>query len=159
MAKYAFVNTYNGTKEAMTTTYKTLAALTAATGATTLRRAWIYDVSFGTDGAPGDTQMLYTVDRQTTVGTASAAVPAPLDAGDAAALITANVNHTAEPTITADTALIEMPFYQRGSYRWTTIPGGGDELVVPAVNTNGIGARAKSASYTGTVTCAMRFFE
>lgn len=159
MARYTFVNTYAGTKEAMTTTYKTLASLTSATGATTLRRAWIFDVSFGTDGTPGDTQMLYTVDRQTTVGTASAAVPNPLDPSDAAALITANVNNTVEPTITVDTAQIEVPIYQRGSYRWTTIPGGGGELVVPAINANGLGARAKSAAYTGTVTCAIQFYE
>ena len=75
---------------------------TAATGATTLRRGRISDVTFGVDAAPADYEVSFKLDRQTTVGTATAVVPAPLDPGDAAALLVANVNNTIEPTVTAE---------------------------------------------------------
>jgi hypothetical protein len=157
MAKYGVSNNNAGTKQAMTTTYKTLIALTAATGATTLRKAWIYDVMLGADGTPADNAMAFVLNRQTTVGTASAAVPAPLDAGDAAALIVANVNHTAEPTVTAATQMEEMGFNQRASYRWVAVPGG--EIVVPATNVAGVGLRCLSPAYTGTVVASLNFWE
>src|SRR5258705_6524151 len=144
--RYTVGTGHGGTQQAMTTTYKTLAALTALTGATTLRRAFIYDLMFGTDGTPADNAMVYKVDRQTTAGTGTAATPSPLDAGDAAALITAAVNHTVEPTVTASTLLVEIAMNQRASYRWVAAPGG--ELVVPAPTVTGLGARAKSPAYT-----------
>lgn len=155
--RYTVGTGHAGTQQAMTTTYKTLASLTAATGATTLRRAAIYDVMFGTDGTPADNVLVYKVDRQTTVGTGTAATPSPLDAGDAAALITATVNHTIEPTVTSATLLIEIAMNQRASYRWVAAPGG--ELIVPATNTTGLGARAKSPAYTGTAQCNLHYWE
>jgi hypothetical protein len=66
-------------------------------------------------------------------------------------------NHTAEPTVTADTELLEVPVNQRSTYRWVAVPGG--ELVVPAVDTDGIGARTKSSAYTGTVISNVHFWE
>lgn len=157
MARYTVGTGHAGTQQSMTTTYKTLVSLTAATGATTLRKAWIYDILFGADGTPADNAMVYKADRQSTVGTGTSATPSPLDAGDAAALITATANNTIEPTITSATQLIEVPVNQRASYRWVAAPGG--ELVVPATNTTGIGFRAKSPGYTGTVGCVLHFFE
>jgi hypothetical protein len=159
MAKYSVSSASAGTQQALTTTYKTLISQTAATGATTLRRAWIYDVEFGADGTPADNVLVFKVDRQTTVGTATAATAAPLDPADAAALIVSNVNHTAEPTVTANTQLIEVPLNQRSSYRWVTIPGSGAELVVPATNVAGLGCRAKSPAYTSTGIARVHFFE
>lgn len=146
--RYAVGNGFGGTQQAMTTTYKTLIDITAATGATTLRRGLIYDILFGADGTPADNAMVYKADRQTTTGTRTAATPAPLDSGDAAALLTYGVNTTIEPTVTASTQLIEVPVNQRASYRWVAAPGG--ELVIPATNVAGIGFRAKSPAYTGT---------
>ncbi len=157
MARYAISNGTAGTPQAMTTTYKTLISLTSATGATTLRRAWVYDVMFGADGTPADNSMTYKVDRQTDVGTGTAAAAAALDVPDAAALITETVNNTIEPTVTASTQLIEIPVNQRASYRWVAAPGG--ELVVPATNVAGLGARAKSPAYTGTAICSIHFWE
>ena len=122
MAKYSVSSASAGTQQAMTTTYKTLLGVTAATGATTLRRAWIYDVEFGADGTPADNVLAFKVDRQTSVGTGTAATAAPLDIGDAAALVVSTVNHTAEPTGIGST-LVEVPINQRSSYRWVTIPG------------------------------------
>lgn len=157
MARYNLTNTMAGTQQAMTTTYKTLLSLTAATGATTLRRAWIYDVMIGADGTPADNAVSACVDRQTTVGTGSAATAAPLDGGDAAALITETTNNTIEPTITANTKLIEVTFNQRASYRWCAAPG--SELVVPATDVAGLGLRAKSPAYTGTMLGSCQFWE
>lgn len=157
MALYAIGTQNGGTPQAMTTTFKTLAALTAATGATTLRKGWIYDILFGTDGTPADNAMTFQVDRQTTVGTGTTATPIPLDSGDAAALLVATTNHTAEPTVTASSAVLTVGINQRASYRWVAAPGG--EIVVPAVNVNGVGLRAKSPAYTGTATGQLHFRE
>lgn len=155
--RYALSSASVGTQQAMTTTYKTAMSLTAATGATTLRRAKIYDISFGADGTPADNYLVYKVDRQSTVGTGTSATPTPLDAGDAAALITGNVNSTIEPTVTANTQLLEIPVNQRASYRWVAAPDG--ELIVPATNTTGIGVRGKSAAYTGTINATLAYIE
>lgn len=157
MARYTVGTGMGGTPQAMTTTYKTLASLTAATGVTTLRKAWIYDVMFGADGTPADNVLTYKLDRQSTVGTGTTVTPAPLDSSDAAALIVATANHTAEPTVTDNTELMEIAVNQRASYRWVAAPGG--ELLVPPTNTTGIGARAKSPAYTGTVVLNMHFWE
>lgn len=155
--RYTAGTGHGGTQQAMTTTYKTLTSLTAATGATTLRRAAVYQMNFGADGTPADNVLTYKMDRQTTVGTGTSIVPSPADPGDAAALITATANHTAEPTVTGATQLFEMPLNQRASYRWDAAPGG--ELIVPATNTTGLGFRVKSPAYTGTCVCNIHYWE
>ena len=158
MAKYTVGTGHAGSQQAMSTAYKTLISLTASTGATTLRKAWIYDIMMGTDGAPSDNSMNYRADRQSTLGTQSAATPSPLDSGDAAALIIASVNYTAEPTTTAATMLIDVPANVRATYRWTAVPGG--ELVVAATHSTGIGFRAKSSTgYTSTAVANLHFWE
>ena len=50
MAKYSVSSASAGTQQALSTTYKTLLSLTSLTGASTLRRGWIYDVEFGAAG-------------------------------------------------------------------------------------------------------------
>jgi hypothetical protein len=158
MAKYSVSSASAGTQQNMGTGYKTLLSVTAVTGATTLRRGWIYDIEFGADGTPADNVITFKVDRQGSVGTGTSATAAPLDAGDAAALLVSTVNHTVEPTGIAST-LIEVPLNQRSSYRWVTIPGSGAELVVPAVTVTGIGCRAKSPAYASTGIARVHFFE
>ena len=157
MALFAFSNGFAGTQQANTTTYKTQVSITAATGATTLRRGWVYDVTFGTDGTPADNTVTYKIDRQTTVGTQTSITPAPLDTSDAAALLVCGGNTTVEPTITASTILLEVATNQRATYRWVAVPG--SELVVPATNVAGLGARSKSPAYTGTTLVSWQFRE
>lgn len=159
MAKYGVGTLTAGTEQATTTTPgKTLVSITAATGATTLRRGWIYDLTVGTDGTPADNAMVFYVNRQTTVGTGTSATPSPLDFGDAAALLVATANHTIEPTHTLGTGLLlQIPMNQRASYRWVAAPGG--EFIVPAVNVAGIGVRAYSPAYTGTSNAHVQFWE
>ena len=112
-------------------------------------------MAFGADGTPADNVISYVANRQTTVGTGTAAVSSPIDMADAAALITETVCHTVEPTITAATQLIEIAVNQRARYRWVAAPGG--ELVVPATDLAGIGFRAKSPAYVLTVTTNVAF--
>jgi hypothetical protein len=157
MARYTVNTGMGGTPQNMTTTYKTLLSLTAATGATTLRKAWIYDAMFGADGTPADNSMTYKIDRQTDVGTGTAIAAVALDSGDAAALITETANNTIEPTVTDNTELLEVAVNQRATFRWVAAPGG--ELVVPATNVAGLGARAKSPAYASTVVCTLHFWE
>lgn len=157
MAKFAFSNGNGGSLQNLTTTYKTLWDITAATGATTLRRGWIYDVMFGADGTPADNVLVYKLDRQTSTGTRTAVTPPPLDSGDAAILLTCGANTTIEPIVTSATQLVEIPVNQRASYRWVAAPGG--ELVVPATNVAGIGARAKSPAYASTAVSTVHAWE
>jgi len=108
MAKYMLCNNdiAINSQQNLTTTYKTLLSITAATGATTLRRAWLYDVMVGTDGTPADNAVNWIVNRQSTVGTATSHTAAQQDAADAAPLMTTNVNHTIEPTVTDQTGAV-----------------------------------------------------
>jgi len=159
MAKYMLCNNdiAINSQQNLTTTFKTLLSITAATGATTLRRAWLYDIMVGTDGTPADNAVNWIVNRQSTVGTATSHTAAQQDAADAAPLMTTNVNHTIEPTVTDQTGLVQLGVNQRASYRWVAYPGG--ELIVPATNTTGIGVRAKSPAYTSTATACVHFWE
>lgn len=155
MARYAVQNSLAGTEQNMTTAFKTLIA-TFCSG--TPRRGKLYDVAWGVNGTPVDSAIEIDVSRMTVDGTATAATPLPLDPADAAALTTSKVNYTSEPTVTATSALLDLPSNVRASYRWVAFPGG--ELVWPATAANGLVIRAKNppASYTSTVG-AMAFFE
>jgi hypothetical protein len=159
MAKYGLSNFVNGSdqRQNLTTTYKTQIGITALTGATTLRKAWIYDVMMGCDQTPADNAIGWVIDRQSTAGTGTAQIAPPLETTDAAALITCAVAHTAEPTVTATTKLLEIGINQRAGYRWVASPGG--EFVVPATTANGLGLRALSPAYTGKVTASLNFYE
>ena len=159
MARYALSNagTAITTQQNMTTTYKTLVTLSSATGATTLRRAWLYDIMVGTDGTPADNAMSFIVNRQTSVGTVTVLAPLPLDFGDAACLTTGGINTTIEGIVTDNSALVQIGMNQRASYRWVAAPGG--ELIMPAVNVAGIGVRAKSPAYASTATATVNLWE
>lgn len=155
--RYAFSNGNSGTPQNMTTTYKTILDTTAATGATTLRRCFWYEWDVSVDTAPADNVLTWKVDRQSTTGTRTAITPPPLDAGDAASLVTCGANATIEPTVTASTQLWEMAINQRASYRWIAAPG--SEIVMPATNVTGLGLRAKSPAYTSTALATLYFSE
>lgn len=154
MAKYAVTNSQGGTQQATGASYKTQVSITGAAAA---RRAFVYDINLGQDGTPADAAVVWKVDRQTSVQTNTTVAGAPVDGADAAASVQLHVNNTSEPTVTAATQLLEVPINVRAAYRWIAYPGG--ELVVPATSNAGIGVRAKSASYTGTVLASVHFWE
>lgn len=153
MANYAVSNTLVGTLQAITSTYKTLLAITAQT--TSLRRSKIYDMTFGTLGTPADQSYEWDISRQTAVGTSSVVVPVPLDPADAAAFTVGSANFTAEGTITAVSSVFYLGTNQRASYRWVAAPG--SELVGPATNLAGFALRTRSVS-GGTATATAQFW-
>lgn len=156
MATYAASNVMGGTQQALTTSYKTLTALTAATA--TLTTARIFDVIVGCDGTPADHVVDFDVSRQTAAGTSTAITPAALDGAVRAAGTVGSANFTAEGTITSNTNVFNAPVNVRATQRWVAVPG--DELVIPATNLAGFAARAKSPSgYTGTARAEMWFRE
>ena len=154
MAIYAVSNQNAGTPQALTTTYKTQLTVTAATGATTLRRGWMYEFEIGAASAPNSTDcpIQYDVSVQTAAGTSTSTTPNPVDigGGDAAALLVYAVNYTAEGTITAASSLFNIGLNQRASQRWIARDLS-SALIVPATNLKGVACRALSPNYTGTV--------
>lgn len=152
MALYSTNNRLAGSQQNLTTTFKTILALTAATGAATLKRGWIYEWEVGADGAPNatDCALVWDFSRQTAAGTSTSATPNPLDSADTAAGLVASVNFSAEGTITAASSLMSVALNQRNSQRWIAR----DEksaLIIPATNLAGIAGRALSPTYASTV--------
>lgn len=147
MAAYIVHNRLAGTQQVNTTTFKTQTAIHAVTA--NLRRAEIYDLEFGADDAPNatDCQIVYDVSRTTGVGTGTAATPTKKDPADAASDMVGTVNFTGEPTVTAASSLFACALNQRASRRW--VAGPGQELIIPAVDVNGLAGRSLSPTFIG----------
>jgi hypothetical protein len=150
MAKYTVNNSPLASQQALTTTYKTLAALYCSA---TTRRFKIYEFEIGTNAVPADNVLEWDISRQTAAGTATAFTPNKLDQADGTSVTTVGVNATAEGTITAASSVFYQGINQRTSYRW--IAREGCELVAPAVNLSGFALRAQAAVYTGTGTATV----
>lgn len=160
MALYSINNRLAGTQQNLAATFKTQLTLSAATGAATLKRGWIYEWEVGADGLPNaaDCAIIYDWSRQTAAGTSTAATPNPLDPADTAAGLVGSVNFTAEGTITAASSLMAVALNQRNSQRWIAR----DEksaMIIPATNLAGIAARALSSTYASTVLVNQHFAE
>lgn len=152
MALYVASNQNAGTPQALASSYKTLLGITAATGATTLRRGWMWEFTIGPSAAPNSTDcpIQWDISIQTAAGTASALTANPKDTsgGDAAALLTYLANYTAEPTVTANSSVFNEALNQRQGWRWNAL----DQsrcFMIPAVNAKGLACRALSPTYTG----------
>ena len=156
MAAYGLNNEQAGTQQATTTTYKTLAIISAATA--TLRRAFLYDLLLGLAGTPANNSYVMDVSRSTTVGTGTSGTPNPVDPADAASGTVGTLNCTAEPTVTAASSLFMLAMNQQSSYRWVAY-GPQQELVVPGTNLNGLSVRAKSAAGTVIASAQLYFHE
>lgn len=155
MSNYSASNTLGGTQQAISTAYKTLLSLTAATA--TLCNARVFDVIFSTDGTPADNVMTYDISRQTAAGTSTAVTPTALDGQHRAAGTVGSANFTAEGTITGASSVFSCGANQRQTVRWLANPGG--ELVIPATNLAGFALRAKSPAYTSTAIATAWFME
>lgn len=153
MATYTVNNTMAGSQQNLSSSYKTLLSITAATGATTLRRGWLYEFEIGADGVPNatDCPISWNVQTQTAAGTSTAATALPVDigGGDAAALLTYAVNYSAEGTYTAASSLFYMPLNQRASQK-IAFRDEKSSLIIPAVNLKGVACTAKSPNYAST---------
>lgn len=156
MANYGTNNGQVGTLQAITTTYKTLLAITAQT--TSLRRIKLYEFEFGTLGTPANQTYEFDISRQTAALVGSTVVPNPLDPADAACFTVGSANATTEGTITATSSMFYLGINQQASYRWVANPG--SEIVGPATNLAGLAMRTRSASGgTATATTAFLFQE
>lgn len=156
MAGYAASN-LNATTPALTaitTTYKTLLNLSSSA---TVRRVRVHEFVFGTVGTPADNAMQFDVSRSSAIGTGVAGVVVALDPADAAALTVATLNHTVEPTVTANTSMWMAGMNQRATHRWVAYPG--QELVIPATSAAGLAFRALSPGYTGNASAQVEFVE
>lgn len=156
MAGYAAsnLNATTPAQQAMTTTFKTLLNLSA--GATP-RRIRVHEYVFGTDGTPADNVMTWDVSQTTAIGTGTAGVVTKLDPADAAFSGVSTINHTVEPTVTANSSFWATGMNQRATHRWVAYPG--QELVIPATTANGLSFRAKSPGYTLTAVAQVEFVE
>ena len=125
--------------------------------ATSAVRPEIYDIIFGCSAAPADTAIQWLMRRFTAAGTATAVTPNALDPGDPSATATAGENHTAEPTYTANSELMNLVANQRSTQRWVAAPGG--EMKLPATAANGIGIEPTHSSFTGSVETTVHFLE
>lgn len=154
MALYAVSNQNAGSPQNLSSSYKTINVVTAATGATTLRRGWVYEFEVGADNVPNatDCPISWDISVQTAAGTATSVTPNPIDVGggDAAALLTYATNATIEGTVTANSSVFYMGLNQRASQR-VIFRDEKSSLIVPAVNLKGLAMRAKSPNYASTV--------
>jgi len=120
-------------------------------------RPRLYDLVLGNIQAPADQAFHVGVGRTTTTGTAASnPTPNKLDPGDVAAVATAGITHSAEPTYDA-TNLLEIPLNFRASFRWVANPG--YELVVPATASNCLGVRNILSTAAGILRATAHWFE
>lgn len=133
---------------------------TAATivGSTSVRPR-LYEFSLGLTTAPNSTdqQLEFGVGRFTAAGTAgSAPTPLAIDPGDVAAVATAGITHSAEPTY-ASTYLMDNGENQRAFFRWVAVPG--LEFIAPATSANGIGAKNIAIAASSIVLATLMWTE
>lgn len=158
MSNYSVNNSTAGTQQVQTSTYITLIELLANT--TGLKRHHIYSYLIGPAGAPAssDTNLEFDIPRLTASGTGTAFTPTALDSAEAASSATCEVNHTAEPTVTASSQLKYGSGNQRSVFQWVTNDFS-QMLHSPATTANGFGIRTRSLGYTGKVAAQLEFME
>jgi zona occludens toxin (predicted ATPase) len=126
---------------------------TAATviGSSAIRAAMVSAV-FGLATNPNATDFYMTmaIAKFTAAGTAgSSPTPAIVDSGDPAAVCTAGITHSAEPTY-ASVDMLQVPMNQRSTFRWEAADG--REIIAPATSANGVGAYLKASGLGSNIT-------
>lgn len=147
--------TAEGKQATLTTNFKTALSLRCPNSG--FRRFRLYDLTVGIPTAPADNAIIGQIVRTTANGTDTAVTPLPLDPADVACVTTAGQNNTAEPTVTAGTPLLYVPFNQRATYRWVASPRG--EIVVPAIASNGLAIQFESPAYVSEADASAAFEE
>lgn len=137
------------------TANKTAATIVAATTV----RPRLAEFTIGLITAPNSTdqQLEFAVGRFTVAGTAgSAPTPNPVDPGDVAAVATAGITHSAEPTYAA-TYFMDNAENQRALFRHVAVPG--LEFMAPATAANGIGAKNVAITATSIILATLLWTE
>lgn len=148
-------------RQATTTAFKTqVAGICSAS----LVRFSVTEYSIGAAQAPNTTDCAieWSLGRITTGGTVSATYGGFMDGletgTEAASRTTRNQAYTAEPTYTANVDVDSGAMNQRGFFRWVAVDKEA-EPQAPAVQNNGLGLRALSSNYTGTLAAKMNIRE
>lgn len=148
MARYHVDNRFAGTQQALSTTYKTQVTITALTA--TLCRGRMVAMSYSPDSVPNSTDcnIVYTIQRQTAAGTATAATPNPIFPADVASRSGAFVNYTIEGTYTLP--IFSRTLNQRASQQWAAQDVDA-MLLWPATNIAGLAGVALSPTFNTAV--------
>lgn len=113
-------------------------------GSGTLRRGRIFEIQLASRDTPVDQALNFSLLRCTALGTSTAFTPNAFDPADPAAILTAGVAHTVEPTFTANSDMINESFNFKATYIWKTIIDWA--FVIPATASNGFGLRSLASS-------------
>jgi hypothetical protein len=139
---------YAGVARAVTNTTSTTAPMWYLTGGA-VSRLVLYDLVVGSDATPADNYAEFAIRRTTTAGTTTTTfTPTLLDPANGAAAGVFVLTASAQPTITANSDLLNIPINQRATFRWVANPGG--ELIVPATAGNGLAFMAVASNATAT---------
>ncbi len=106
------------------------------TGGTTVRPE-LYDMLLSSVATPADNSCEYFIQRSTAAGTSTGFTPVPLDTADPASTTVAGINHSVEPTYTANLVPLRVAVNQRNTFRF--VARDGSEIRVPATSSNGLG--------------------
>jgi hypothetical protein len=135
----------------------TAATTMAGITSTAAIRPVIYDFLIGSVATPADNAGEYFLQRFTAAGTSTAFTAAKVDPGDPAATAICGVNHSVEPTYTANDVGLRIAVNQRATFRWVAAPG--SELKMPATAANGFGLLANAIGGSAVTTAFTLFFE
>lgn len=113
---------------------------------TTAVRPKIYEILVGCSATPASQAAAWHLQRHSATGTGTAQTASKVDPADPAALVTAKVNNSAEPTYTAGEVMWELALNQQATFNWKANPG--RELTLAASATAGAGI--KTSTSTGT---------
>lgn len=150
-----------GQQQTVSSSYKTATRINNTT--TTPRRTRWNEILLGTTANPNstDTYLQWDASRITATGAGAdtAFTANPKDPADAAAIVNAGINATAEATtITANSTVFYHGMNQRNSFRWIA----GDstqQLVTPATSGTGLILRVLSTSYTASCSAQVEYIE
>lgn len=131
------------------------ATLMTLTGGTT-NRPEIFKGWIGAEATPADNTIAWYLQRTTAAGTSTAFTPIALDSADPASIGATGVNHSSEPTYTANAILFRLGLNQRSTH---TLYLEDAPLRIPATANNGIGLYPVHASFTSTVSGTILFVD
>jgi hypothetical protein len=130
-------------------------AIVVTTGGTV--RPCLYYIDLGSSASPADNAILWLIQRCTAAGTSTAYTPVPLDSADPAAISSAGVACSVEPTYTANKVLWRKAINQRSALSLVLDPDGA--LIAPATSNNGWGLLPTNSAFTGNLDCCVHFYE
>ena len=130
---------YSGSGDQAAGTNVTIIGLTSAATIRPELVEWV----IGCGAAPDDLASILHLERYTVAGTSTPFTPVALDPADPASLAAIGVNHTGEPTYTANAILYKLSLNQRATYRWMVAAGSGFKS--PATAANGVGLQFQSS--------------